>query len=196
MANESHLRRVTLFALRLICVTPFVLVLWWLSMPAYAWVVAHVAALVLRFGGYPIEDVVITAHGLLNSDTTLDFVTRNKTRTMPVSWVVTNVAVFVALVLVTQRLTWKVRLRAVALGFAVLAVTHVTHIVVFFAFSKAIARNPQIPTAIAQVFITLPFLLWIVLAYWRSGVPEAVGKEAAPPPGDSVLDEAAKQAHD
>lgn len=196
MANESHLRRVTLFALRLICVTPFVLVFWWLSMPAYSWIVGHVAALVLRSGGYLIEDVVITAHGLLNTDTTLGFVVGGTTRTMPVSWVVTNVAVFVALVLVTQRLTWKGRLRAATIGFAVLAVTHVTHIVVFFAFSKAIARNPQVPTAIAQVFITLPFLLWIVLAYWRSGAPEAEGKGAAPPPRGSALDEAAKQAHD
>ncbi len=169
MAIESHLRRVTLFALRLALITPFVLALWWLSMPAYAWLVGQVAALLLKVaGGYPIEHVVVKAVGFLNTDTTLGFDLGDRTPTTPVSWVVTNVAVYVALVLATRRIDWKQRLRALAIGAAVLAATQVTHIVVFFHFAKAIARDPQIPTAIAQIFITLPFLLWIVLAYLRA----------------------------
>jgi hypothetical protein len=168
MANESHLRRVTLFALRLVCITPFVLVLWWLSMPLYSAVIGHIAALFLKYiGGYPIAHVVVKAEGLLNTDTTLGFDLGGRVPTTPVSWVVTNVAVFIALVLATRRLSWKQRGRALGIGIVVLAVTHIAHIIVFFAYAKTIARYPEIPTAIAQVFVTLPFLLWIVLAYWR-----------------------------
>ena len=169
MASESQLRRVTLFALRLAFVTPIVLALWWLSMPAYAWVIGEIAALFLTFvGGYPIQHVVVHAAGLLNTDTTLGFDLGGRVPVTPVSWVITNVAVYAALVIATRGLGWRRRLGALAGGVAILAVSHVSQIIVFFAFAKAIARNPQIPTAIAQIFITLPFLLWVVLAYWTT----------------------------
>lgn len=167
MGNGPDIRRVALFALRLACIAPIALALWWLCMPAYAWLVGNAAALPLTIAGYPIRHVVVTAGGFLNTETTLGFDLGDRVSEAPVSWVVTNVAVYVALVLATRRLDWRKRLRALAIGAAVLAVTHVTHLVVFFSFAKTIARYPQLPTALAQIFVTLPFLLWIVLAYWR-----------------------------
>ncbi|NUM54548.1 MAG: hypothetical protein HUU46_12955 [Candidatus Hydrogenedentes bacterium] len=198
MADESHVRRVALFALRLVCITPFVLALWWLSMPVYSWGIGQAAALLLKvFGGYPIKGVIISAHGLLNTDTTLGFALDNRTPTTPVSWVVTNVAVFIALVLATRRLTWRQRATALGIGWAILAITHIAHIVVFFAFSKVIARNPQAPTAIAQIFITLPFLLWVVLAYWKGPAAGTNGAANDGPPAPSPpLDAHEKRAHD
>lgn len=171
MADESHLRRVMLFALRLMLITPVVLALWWLSMPAYARVIGECAAIVLRVMGYPIERVVVNAHGFLNTDTTLGFALGGAVPTAPISWVVTNVAIYISLILATRRMNWKRRARALGIGLATLIAAHIAHVVVFFAFAPAIERNPQIPTAIAQILITLPFLLWIVLAYWSAPSP-------------------------
>ncbi len=166
MADKSQLRRVTLFALRLTIITPVVLALWWWAMPVYARGIGHVAALVLRVMGYPIERVVVIASGFLNTDTTLGFALGGSIPTAPISWVVTNVAIYISLILATHSMNWRRRARALAIGLATLLAAHIAHIVVFFAFAPAIERNPQFPTAIAQILITLPFLLWIVLAYW------------------------------
>lgn len=169
MADEPHLRRVMLFAARVIVIAPLVLALWWLFMPVYAWLVGQSAALFLKaVEGYPILRVIIKASGFLNTDTSLGFDLGDRVPTTPVSWVVTNMSVYITLVLATRRLNWRQRARALGIGGAILAATHVTHLIVFFTFAKAIVRHPQIPTAVAQIFITLPFLLWIVLAYWRS----------------------------
>jgi len=138
-------------------------------MPVYAWLLGHAAALPLKAAGYPIRRVLVTSGGLLNTDTTLGFDLGDRISETPVSWVVTNMAVYIALVLATRRLGWRGWVRALAIGATVLALTHLTHLVVFFSLAKTIARYPQLPTAIAQIFVTLPFLLWIVLAYWRGG---------------------------
>lgn len=177
MADEPHFRRVTLFAARVVVIAPFVLALWWLFMPVYAWLVGQIAALFLKFvEDYPIQRVIIKAGGFLNTDTSLGFDLGDRIPTTPVSWVVTNMSVYITLVLATRRLNWRRRARAFAIGGAILAATHVTHVIVFFTFAKAIVRHPQIPTAVAQIFITLPFLLWIVLAYWHNS------ETAEPPP--------------
>ncbi len=178
MADESQLRRVALFGLRLVLITPAVLTLWWLSMPAYTRTIGECAAVVLRVMGYPIERVVVNAHGFLNTDTTLGFALGGAVPTAPISWVVTNIAIYISLILATRRMHWKRRVRALAIGLATLVAAHIMHVVVFFAFAPAIERNPQIPTAIAQILITLPFLLWIVLAYWNTS-------PAAPPDNPS-----------
>lgn len=171
MADESHLRRVTLFALRLMLITPVVLALWWLSMPAYARVIGECAAVVLRVMEYPIDRVVVNAHGYLNTDTTLGFALGGAVPTAPISWVVTNIAIYISLILATRRMNLRRHVRALGIGIGTLVVAHIAHVVVFFAFAPAIERNPQIPTAIAQILITLPFLLWIVLAYWDTSPP-------------------------
>lgn len=138
-------------------ITPAVLTLWWLSMPAYTRTIGECAAVVLRVMGYPIERVVVNAHGFLNTDTTLGFALGGAVPTAPISWVVTNIAIYISLILATRRMHWKRRVRALAIGLATLVAAHIMHVVVFFAFAPAIERNPQIPTAIAQILITLPF---------------------------------------
>ena len=169
MASDSHIRRIALFALRLAVIAPVVLALWWLCMPVYARAVGEISAMVLRlFGAFPIQRVVIHASGMLNTGTTLGFDLGDRTPSIEIAEVLTNLATFVSLVLATRRLNWTTRLGGLAAGLAVLVLSHVTYVVVFFAYAKTIARYPQIPTAIGQIFVTLPFLLWIVLAYWRT----------------------------
>ncbi|MCC6153384.1 MAG: hypothetical protein IT367_06475 [Candidatus Hydrogenedentes bacterium] len=184
MADESQLRRVMLFALRLMLITPVVLASWWLSMPLYARAIGECAAIFLRVMGYPIERVVVNAHGFLNTDTTLGFALGGAVPTAPISWVVTNIAIYISLILATRRMKWNRRAHALGIGLATLVAAHIAHVVIFFAFAPAIERNPQVPTAIAQILITLPFLLWIVLAYWST---------PSPPPSPASSDRAAEQ---
>ncbi|MDZ4860825.1 MAG: hypothetical protein SGI88_17755 [Candidatus Hydrogenedentes bacterium] len=185
MVRQNNIRRVILFALRLAIIAPAVLVIWGLCLPAYAWFIGQCASMVLNIFGHGIERVVVDAEGLLNSKTKMGFVLGERMPTTPIALVVSNIATFVALVLATRRLGWRDRGWAVALGVAVLAASHVTHVVVFFAFAKGIQQHPQVPTAIAQIFISLPFLLWIALVFLGSygndgtdGIHERDGKGA------------------
>lgn len=182
MASRSHFSRVGWFALRLALIAPLALALWGLCIPAYAWLIGHSAALILRVAGYSIEGVVVDPSGILNRSTTLGFDLGQRVSSAPVALVVSNIAAFATLVMATRRLRWRGRIRALLIGGGILAATHITHLVVFFAFARTIARYPQVPTAVAQVFITLPFLLWIALAYWQSDYePSPAARTESPP---------------
>ena len=82
-----------------------------------------------------------------------------------VGLLVTNVASYVALVLAMPRLTWRRRGWALGLGIAILIGGHLIFAVGVFAFYETVALHPQLPKAVGQLFVTLPFLLWIMLAY-------------------------------
>jgi len=169
MGQETNIRRVTLFALRVTLLAPVTLVLWWLCLPAYASIVGHIAAFILQIAfSFDISRVVVEPKGFLNTQTLLGFAVGDRTPTTPVAMIVSNTATYFALVLATRRLTWRNTAKVLAIGVAILTTTHIAHIVFFFAFSRTIGQYPQIPTAIAQIFLTLPFLLWIALAYWPS----------------------------
>jgi hypothetical protein len=72
-----------------------------------------------------------------------------------------NVAPFVALVLATAGLGLLRRMWVMVLGIGLIFASHVLTVILGFSFG----RTP-LPTAIGFISITLPFLLWIVLAYW------------------------------
>jgi len=156
-------RNAVWLCLRFIVLAPICLVLWLLVMPAYAWVLGQVTMLILKYiFQYPIEDVTVAKAGLLNTGTSLAYVMGGLTRTMSdVGHLVANVAPYVALVLATPKLRWLRRLRILGIGFAIIFAFHVATILLRF-----LAGRTPLPTAIGFIAITLPFLLWIVLAYW------------------------------
>jgi len=78
-----------------------------------------------------------------------------------VGHLVTNVAPFIALVLATSDLGFWKRVKVLAIGISIIFVFHNLTIVLRF-----VAGRTTLPTAIGFIAITLPFLLWIVLAYW------------------------------
>lgn len=167
MPQDHRIRRLLWFAVRVLLAIPVCLVLWWLALPAYAWAIGQVAAVFLRFpGGYVIDGVTVDPIGILNTGTMLGFQLGNRNPSLPIAQLVSNIATYAALVLATSGITLKRRAAIAALGFALLAAGHVAYLVLAFAFSNTMAQNPVVPTAIAQAFITLPFVLWIALAYW------------------------------
>lgn len=84
----------------------------------------------------------------------------------PIALLVTNMAPYLALVLATPGLRLLRRLFILILGAAILFAGHILFVVLALYYREAIAAAPHIPHAIAQFYLTLPFLLWIILAYW------------------------------
>ena len=169
MGKPARVKGVASFAARFVVFGPLYLVLWWLVLPAYARLLGLVTSAVLKYiANIPVESFGVSNTGLtnpsgiLNTGTTLTFVVEGAPRTMPgLGSLVTNVAPFVALVLATSVLDIVRRAKIIGMGVPVLFVAHIAFIVVAF-----MAGASEFSTAIAQLFITLPFLLWIVLAYW------------------------------
>ncbi len=166
MNSDSHGRNILLFFLKFCFFAPVCLVLWWLCLPYYGWVVGQISgSILLHVTGIPLTSMDIVPDGVLNTETWLVFRVDGEKR-LPIGLLVTNVAPFLALVLSTGGLAWRRRLKVLGIGVAILAGGHVLYIVLAFVFSQRIALSREIPTALGQLFLTIPFLLWIVLAYW------------------------------
>jgi len=101
---------------------------------------------------------------------------------------VANVAPFVALVLATPRMRLRRMLGVISIGVALIFISHLATLVIrpMAQGPVQMARTP-LTTAVGFFSITLPFLLWIVLAYWgqlMAFLGEGPVKEATSgPPG-------------
>ena len=168
MEDPRRTRNVALFAAKFAVCVPVCLIAWWLVLPAYVWCLGFVSQPVLRYvANVPVESFSVSntgltsPHGILNTGTRLNFVLEEGQVSSKLGHLVTNVAPFIALVLATAGLTVRRRAKIVAVGTAILATAHVAFIFINFTLGAT-----EISTGISQLFITMPFLLWIVLAYW------------------------------
>jgi hypothetical protein len=142
-------------------------VLWWLLLPYYGQVLLQVTGVPLRYlFNMPILAGRIETAGVLNTNTVLVFTLQERERSMPIALLATNVPPYIALVLATAGLTWKRRARILVYGCGILCLFHAVFIIVAMRFQDTLMRVSEIPTAVAQFFLTLPFMLWIVFAYW------------------------------
>lgn len=170
MAKRGGFREIMTVAVRFFAFAPPLLAVWWLVLPVYAYAIAFAARLVLEYAlNVPIDSFrvfntgLLSDSGFLNTGTQLSFVVKGVARTFDkVAYLTTNVAPFAALVLATPGLGARRKGRIIAAGTAILAATHVA----FIATAFTIGRN-EITWALGEAFITLPLLLWIVLAYWE-----------------------------
>lgn len=162
-----QLRELLFLVLRFVLIVPFCLYVFWQIMPYYAWALGWVAASFLHFIlGVPIEGVQVESGGIFNTETTLAFVMGGKASPSSIGRLVDNIAPYIALVLATGGITWKRRGVILAIGLGVLCACHFAFLVLAFYFRKEIYQVSEVANALGEVFITLPFLLWIVLAYW------------------------------
>lgn len=162
MPSRSLLSDILLLALRFILLLPLCLYFWWQLLPAYAWVIGQLAggALVRAFD-VPIESLRVDPAGLFKTRTALIYLVEGRERHLEFGMLATNVAPFVALVLATPGLTWNRRGKALIIGCILLGVAHFVFILTAYNVSRA-----EVPVAFGQICITLPFPLWIALAYW------------------------------
>ena len=162
------MKAVALFCLRFLFIMPVCLVTWWLVLPWYAWCLGHIAeALLSAFSSMPVQEVRVVRAGILNTGTSLTFVLDHAKPSIQVAGVVSNLAPYVALVLATRSLPLRRRLAALAIGSGILWLGHQAYVTLALVFSSQIQAHPAAPRALGELFITLPFLLWIVLASWH-----------------------------
>ncbi|MCK5860906.1 MAG: hypothetical protein KAH38_00380 [Candidatus Hydrogenedentes bacterium] len=167
MSTKSARWSIPLFCIKFILFVAVLVVLWWLFLPWYGKALLQVTGMPLKdIFGMPIESGSIDVSGLLNTNTTLTFIIAGHQRTMSIALLVTNLPPYIALVLATAGITWKRRLLILIYGCGILCFFHVAFIILALRFFSIMTTGSEIPTAIAQFFLTLPFMLWIVFAYW------------------------------
>jgi len=162
--SGGGVRTLLFFVLRFTFIAPLCLVAGWTFAPEYAWLVGQFAGLnLIVFFDVPIESLRVEAAGILNSRSNLYFGVDGTERGFPFISLVTGLPSFVALVLSTGNLTLKRRLVVLFSGSGILFLAHGIYVVIVFVYGSFLQQWPQIP----EMLITLPFLLWILLVYWR-----------------------------
>ena len=185
MAQEKRSLGILLFCVKFIPAVAVCLTLWWLFLPYYgAFLGATGEFLIGTFTEVPVDGYAVEPDGILQTTTTLAIITGGQEMPIEIGHLVTNLPVFVALMLATGGLTWRWRLGMTLLGAAILVVGHTTYLTLAFRYAGLISEAPQVPTALGEVFLTLPFLLWILMGYWPQvreffvGVSEEAPREA------------------
>lgn len=155
------------FCLRFLAYIIVLVILWWLLLPAYGQLLLQVTGITLRhLLGVAIEAGRVEASGMLNTGTKIVFTIAGHERSMHIALLATNVPPYVALVLATVGLALRRRIRILLYGCGILCGFHALFIIVALRFQDILLKASEIPTAIILFFLTLPFMLWIVFAYW------------------------------
>lgn len=162
-----------LFIAKFAVAAPVCLLLWWGGIPesyggamgGYVWVVGQAAGeLLVSLFGASITALDIATDGVLNSRSSLTYSLANgHSVTLPIEPLVTNLPSYIALTASTAGLGWKRFGAITASGSLILFATHIVYVTMVFKFGAWLTQWPQLP----EILITLPFLLWIVLAHWR-----------------------------
>jgi len=198
IVNRNHIvtRRQTWglpgFCLKFLACVVVLEILWLLALPYYGQVLLQLAGVPLRYVfGVPIEAGRIEAQEILNTGTKLVYTINSIDRSMSLAKLAANIPPYVALVLATSGLLWKRRLGILVYGCAILCGFHALFIVIVLRFQEALLHVSEIPTAVIVFFLTLPFMLWIVFAYWdrilsRGRENGASGQDMPPPETDAA----------
>ena len=168
MAKQTRTFQIVLFSVKFLTAVVVLVVLWWEALPIYGTFLVQVTGGILKYAvGMPIQWGRIVPDGLLNTETQLSFGLPNHQPTLPIALLVTNIPPYIALVLATAGLRFGRRLRILAYGCGILVAFHIAYIVIMMRFQETLQHASEIPVAVIQFFLTLPFLLWIVFAYWE-----------------------------
>lgn len=169
MAANGRIRKILLFCVRFLVFVIVLTMLWWWLLPYYGYVLMQVSGGILKYlVGVPIlaGRIVVPENSLLNTGTMMVFTLPQGEPGLPIAKLVTNMGPFLALVLATPAMRLARRLAVLALGAGILIAGHVIFIVTVLPLQDRLKAASEIPIAIIEFYLTLPFLLWIVLAYW------------------------------
>ena len=166
--NKRHGRGLLWFCVKFLVFVSVLVMLWWRFMlPGYTWLLGQATGQVLNHAmGMAIEAVGRDVKGVFNTGTDLVFVVGGHTRAVPIALLATNMPPYWALVLATAGLAFWKRLRILLYGTAILCASHAVFIITIMRFQAQLMKASEIPTAVVQFFLTLPFLLWVAFAYW------------------------------
>jgi len=159
-------------------------VLFWQASPLYLMVIGHaIAAILNALFNAGIEAVTVTPKGFLNTTTELAFTIDGRVAPIQLVALVMGIPTFIALTLASPWPGSRRFVTVILIGCGVLFLTHILYVVLVFLFPAAMQGSP-----LPIMIIILPFLLWILLSYWRHIAVFFEEKPSDPPPGDGTDD--------
>jgi len=170
MSRASGIGGIAFFCLKFLVLSAALLFLWWWKVqPHYVTLIGHITRAVLEhIAREPIDGMLVQVNtaGVLSSETSLVWIIEQRQYPINAAPIVVNIPPYFALVLATAGLGLKRIVKILLYGLSILATGHILFLTLFFVFSRQIQESPEVPTAIGLFLMTLPFMLWIVFAYW------------------------------
>ncbi len=171
MSTQRRSQRIALFALKFLAIAPIFLVAWWMVVPTYSWILGQASGVMINaISARDIVALSVESGGILGTKTDLHLTTAatGSDVSMTISLILRTAPGFALLVLATPALGIVRRLRALIIGAAVLFVSHILFVVLMylFVFGSDSPNAELIADVLGKFLLTMPFILWLTLAYW------------------------------
>lgn len=168
------------FTIRAVFIGPIAWVLWWNTLPGYAWTIGQLSGITIN--ALSSETIVALRtftepYHYFNTGTSIIFETSTNEFPFAIVPLIAGVPAFTVLMLSTPGLAMKRRLISICAGIAALLAGQIAFISSAFIFREAMGSSPEIPTALGLLLMTLPFPLWIA-GTW----PDATNDSETPTP--------------
>ncbi|MEK7794402.1 MAG: hypothetical protein AAB353_07725 [Candidatus Hydrogenedentota bacterium] len=165
--RPSPARGILFFFLRFALIAPVGLYIWWAYLlPPYAWLVGQgsgVLVNLLRGGPVLAMKIETDENFVLHAKSFITFTEAYRIRQFDVAYLVDSFPAYIILVLATSGLGLWRRLRVLFIGSTIILAGNVTYVSIMYFQHHPPGANTY---ALGQFWLTLPFILWIVLAYW------------------------------
>ncbi len=155
------------FCMKFILVVIPLVCLWWLLIPVYGWILVQISGVILKFVmGVPIVAGGIRPSGFLNTASTIYFVIQGYEfeKASPIALLITNLPPFISLLLIT-RISWFSRLKKMLWGAGIIILGHILFIVIVLRYQEVLKEYNELPMAVIQFYLTMPFMLWIAMVF-------------------------------
>lgn len=183
--RPSPARGILFFFLRCGIIAPVGLYLWWAYLlPPYAWLIGQGSgAIVNLLRGGPILAMKIETDEsfVLHAKSFITFTEAYRVRQFDVMYLVDSFPAYIILVLATSGLGLVRRLRVVFIGSAIILAGNISYVSIMYFQHLPPGASTY---ALGQFWLTLPFVLWIVFAYWDRLAQFFGDEEAASPSAD------------
>lgn len=155
------------FCMKFIIVVVPLVCLWWLFIPIYGWLLVQISGAILKFVmGVPIVAGGIRPSGFLNTASTIYFVIQGYEfeKASPIALLITNLPPFISLILIT-RISLLSRLKKMLWGAGIIMLGHILFIVIVLRYQEVLKQYNELPMAVIQFYLTMPFMLWIAMVF-------------------------------
>ena len=164
------MRGVFVFCLKFFAIIlPLLALWWWKLLPPYIEALGQLAGgLINALAGSPIQSMEVETNpdGVLTTDTILIYYINDRPGSIEIAKMANSLPPYIGLVLATAGIRILRKLVILAAGSLLIFGGHVAWVVTTYLFRVRFAESPEFPTALGQFWMTVPFILWIALAYW------------------------------
>ncbi|MCX8065015.1 MAG: hypothetical protein N3G21_07570 [Candidatus Hydrogenedentes bacterium] len=150
----------------LIVVIPLVC-LWWSLIPVYGWLLVQISGWILKYVmSVPILAGGIRSEGFLNTASTIYFVIEGYEfeKASPIALLVTNLPPFISLMFITK-MKLRTKLIRSLIGTGIITLGHILFIVIVLKYQEVLKEYSELPIAVIQFYLTMPFMLWITMVF-------------------------------